>query len=136
MITSKGGHMIGRGICFGLSLCVLAGTAGAEWRDKKQGPVRVHMTKICSDYVGTRKDTSPQGAVDNTAYHFWVAGWFSALNIVLPNTLSVLPSGSSSTEAAMMWLENYCKANPFDTFVAAVFALTDDLHPKRETSMR
>jgi hypothetical protein len=117
-----------------LCVCALLGEARAQWDSKKDYPIRIHLTRGCSDYLKARSDTTPQGTVDNTAYHFFVAGWFSALNMTLPDTVSVLPGGS--TEAAMQWLENYCKANPFEPFVTAVVALTHDVYPKREKASR
>jgi len=83
----------------------------------------------CSTFVAAR-DEGRRG--DNrrvNEYADWMAGYLTANSVFVPDTYDIL--GSSDMNAVLLWLENYCKQNPLNTFAAAAEAVTAALYPKR-----
>ena len=64
----------------------------------------------------------------------WVAGYITGYNRQTPDTYDVL--GVTDFDAALRFLDGYCKAHPLDNLTAAMEALTDSLYPARHRTRR
>jgi hypothetical protein len=64
----------------------------------------------------------------------WVSGYLTAFNRQTPDTYDVL--GLEDFEAAMRFIDGYCKANSFSDLTAAMEALTEEMSPRRHRTRR
>ena len=64
----------------------------------------------------------------------WIAGYITAYNRQTPDTYDIL--GITEFEAALHFIDGYCKANPLENLTAAMEALTEDLYAKRHRTRR
>jgi hypothetical protein len=66
------------------------------------------------------------------SYRNWLGGYLTHYNRTVAGTYNIL--GGTDLNGAMLWLENYCKANPTDSFSIAADKLIEALGPKRQTT--
>ncbi len=64
----------------------------------------------------------------------WIAGYITAYNRQTPDTYDIL--GVTEFDAALRFIDGYCKAHPLDNLTAAMEALTEDLYAKRHRTRR
>jgi hypothetical protein len=81
-------------------------------------------TSSCGSFVEARKNATA------TMYRTWLTGYFTALNLMSPDTYNLL--GSTDIDGAILWVENYCRANPIKNFENAAQALWVELLPSRQ----
>lgn len=84
----------------------------------------------CGSYIQHRFHGMP-GDSNNTADTFYVAGWLSAYNRLTPEGGI---SEDTTLENVMLWLEQYCKANPLSNLETGLFRLGDELNPKHKAA--
>ena len=64
----------------------------------------------------------------------WIAGYLTAYNRQTPDTYDVL--GITEFDAALRFVDGYCKAHPLDNLTAAMEALTESQYPTRHRTRR
>ena len=79
----------------------------------------------CGDYIKDKR----AGGCPFVAYRAWVGGYATACNMRTPDTANIL--GSTDVESVMLWLENYCRANPLNGIADGMGVLTIELYPRR-----
>lgn len=82
----------------------------------------------CSSYLTAMQ----KGGLELEFFIDWLIGYFSAFNVIMPNTYNIL--GETSFPAAQGWLERHCKRYPNELFVNATARLTEVLYPTRYQS--
>lgn len=81
----------------------------------------------CGSYVESKNNETQR-----YIYLAWLNGYLSAYNQYQSSKLKKF-NGSHDVkrgldpQALMLWLENYCRENPLDTFIRAVIMLRDEL---------
>ena len=81
-------------------------------------PVYFFNVTTCGQYADDRKE--PPHAGMNAVDQMYVGGWLSAANLYQPGQM-FLEDGD--IPSAMLWLDNYCKANPFSSLQAGLIEL-------------
>ena len=81
-------------------------------------------------YIQEKQEKSVSDIVTQS----WVAGYVSGYNSWVPDTYDIL--GNSDIESAMLWLENYCKANPLKNLGDGMVMLIKELRPKRHRTSK
>jgi hypothetical protein len=61
--------------------------------------------------------------------YYYMAGWLSEYNNLVPDTNNIIPNGLNG---AMLWVNNYCTANPLNDLEDALAALTVAAYPNRQ----
>lgn len=87
--------------------------------------------KSCGVFMDSRKNAS---SVDYLAFASWAGGYLTAYNRWTSNTFSIIPGGADLAPV-MLWVENYCKANPLNEVVDAMDSLIIESQSKKETVM-
>jgi len=82
----------------------------------------------CSRYVLAME----KGTNDVDFFTNWLIGYFSAFNVIMPNTYNIL--GESDFPSAQGWLDRHCRRYPKELFVNAAARLTEVLYPTRYQS--
>lgn len=59
----------------------------------------------------------------------WLIGYFSAFNLMIPETYNIL--GETDFPTAQRWLQDHCRKFPNELFINAVARLTEVLYPTR-----
>lgn len=79
----------------------------------------------CGRFIQEReRRAGPYGSYDAT-FRQWLLGFITALNWSEPQRRDLL--AGADAEGAMLWVENYCRAQPLDTFFDATVALQREL---------
>ena len=86
-------------------------------------------TSSCGSFVESR-----QNETQRYIYLAWLNGYLTAVNkyqsgIRYYDALGDIKAGRDS-QALMLWLENYCRENPLDSFFRAVLMLQNELQRK------
>ena len=116
-------------ILFAMTLCAAATSAmtadneGAYWSQRPES---------CREFRRLQSSDERTPALMNI--RGWVAGYITGFNRQTPDTYDVL--GITDFEAAMRFIDGYCKAHPLDNLTAAMESLTEDLYPKRHRTRR
>lgn len=124
-----------------LLLLVLLTSAGA-WGSDKDGYTAVVSGRSCDEFIELRKTLEkPDADVTDTASVMayshslgWIAGYLTALNWQTPDTYQIL--GDSDFKSVVLWLENYCHANPSNDVSRGMRALTVELYPRRHETAK
>jgi len=112
-----------------LIILILAISPSAQARDFEGGyAVYGAGAQPCSKYVAALK----QGNQELDYFVDWLIGYFSAFNVIMPNTYNIL--GESSFPSAQGWLDRHCRRYPKELFVNATARLTEVLYPTRYQS--
>jgi hypothetical protein len=61
-------------------------------------------------------------------------GYFTAFNRLSASTVNIL--GNSDLKSAMLWMDNWCKANPLKRIAQGMELLTEELYPNRHKTMK
>ncbi len=116
-------------ILFATVLCAAAASAmaadaeGAYWSQRPES---------CREFRRLQSSEERTPALMNI--RGWIAGYITAFNRQTQDTYDVL--GITDFEAAMRFIDGYCKAHPMDNLTTAMEALTEDLYPKRHRTRR
>ena len=97
----------------------------SAWAVDKDDYYKSFGHQSCGRYIEIRKVRG----WERTARFYWVAGYITAYNGWIPDTYSI--AGSSDIESIMLWLDNYCGANPVNSITVAMEHLIAELRPKR-----
>ena len=98
-------------------------------RDYEDGyAVYAAGSNTCSQYLAAEQ----QGGVDYDYFINWIIGYFSAFNVIMPNTYDIL--GENEFSMVQNWLNNHCQKFPKELFVNAVARVTEVLYPTRYQS--
>jgi hypothetical protein len=89
------------------------------WGSDKDSYYVTQGATSCSSYVEQRKDQK-SSAYNDTA--MWVSGYLIAYNYLASDAASVL--GNTDLNGVMLWLENWCRANPLKNVADGMEALT------------
>lgn len=101
----------------------------AHAEDPAKGVVIWGIGQIsCGRFIQEReRRAGPYGSYDAT-FRQWLLGFITALNWAGPDRRDLL--AGADAEGAMLWIENYCRARPLDTFFDAALALRRELAEK------
>ena len=116
-------------ILFAVTLCAAAASAvaadadGAYWSQRPESCREVR--RLLSSQERTPALMNLRG---------WVAGYITAFNRQTPETYDIL--GLTDFEAALSFIDGYCKAHPLDNLTKAMESLTEDLYPRRHHTRR
>lgn len=88
-----------------------------------------HNARSCGQFVDARDQGRRGNYQLENMFAAWIQGYMTGLNSLLVDTYDI--AGSTDEDALELWLENYCKANPLDSFPKAVDGLIGVLYPKR-----
>ena len=116
-------------ILFAMALCAAAPTARAA---DPEGAYWSQRPESCREF--RRLQSSDERTPGLMNIRGWVAGYVTAYNRQTPDTYDVL--GVTDFEAAMRFIDGYCKAHPLDNLTTAMEALTEDLYPRRHRTRR
>jgi hypothetical protein len=105
-------------------LFLLSGGAGAK---DISGEYAVHGIggEPCGLYLEARAD----GGGRLLEYEIWLSGYFSAFNLIVSNTYSIM--GDRDMEHFLEALDQYCVAQPGDMFITAISTITMVVFPER-----
>lgn len=82
--------------------------------------------KSCGQYIEARTERGSKEA-NNLA---WINGYVTAYNSVTPHTYDIL--AGTHTRRILLWLDNWCKANPLKYLAEGMQELVDGLYPTRQ----
>jgi len=85
-------------------------------------------SESCSQYLAAEQ----QGGGEYDYYINWLIGYFSAFNVIMPNTYDIL--GESEFSMVQNWLKAHCRKFPKELFVNAAARVTEVLYPTRYQS--
>ncbi len=108
-----------------LILLWLAGNATAK---DIGGEYAVHGVggEPCSTYQSARN----AGGGRQLEYEVWLSGYFSAFNLIVSNTYSIM--GERGIEQFIEALDEYCAAHLDELFVTAISSITMVVFPERQ----
>jgi len=84
--------------------------------------------RSCGAYIDERNrldDTRTMVAIED-----WVAGWITAYNVQTPDTYDIM--GSADLKSVMLWIEDWCKANPLKHLSNAMDSFAEEQYPSRK----
>ena len=116
-------------ILFATALCAAAASAmpadadGAYWSQRPES---------CREFRRLQSSDERTPALMNI--RGWIAGYLSAFNRQTPETYDIL--GVTDFEAALRFVDGYCKAHPLENLTGAMESLTEDLYPRRHRTRR
>ncbi|MCW8956800.1 MAG: hypothetical protein OQL09_07955 [Gammaproteobacteria bacterium] len=88
-------------------------------------------SETCSQYLAAEQ----QGGVEYDYFINWLIGYFSAFNVIMPNTYDIL--GENEFSMVQNWLNDHCTKFPRELFVNAAARVTEVLYPARyQTSLK
>ncbi len=125
-----------------LVLLVLLLMPAGAWASDKDGYTAVVSGRSCGEFIELRKKLEgPSADVTDTASVMdyshtlgWIAGYITALNWQTPDTYQIL--GDSDFKSVVLWLENFCHANPSNDVSRGMRALTVELYPRRHKTAK
>lgn len=95
------------------------------WGADKNGAFQSQGQRSCGTFIEARNSRSDQGGYAGA----WIGGYITAYNAITPNTYSIL--GASDYNSVILWMENWCKANPLSSVTSGMEELTIALYPRR-----
>jgi hypothetical protein len=82
--------------------------------------------KSCGSFIEASRNNSKTTYL---RFETWLTGYLSAYNRDTSQTYDI--RGGSDLDGINVWLENYCRANPLETYIDAVYQLTYIMYPNR-----
>ena len=117
-------------------LLMLASASG--WTSDRNGEMWIQGDTTCGQYTDARAGRATpkydEALVIRIAAPHWLAGFLTAYNMLTPDTYNIL--GNSDLQSALIWLDNFCKANPLENISAGAAALVTELYPKRHRTRK
>lgn len=97
------------------------------WAKDISGEYAVHGVggEPCAQYLGARES----GGGMLLEYEIWLSGYFSAFNLIVSNTYSIM--GDRDMEHFLAALDEYCTQQPGDLFISALTTITMAVFPER-----
>jgi len=80
----------------------------------------------CPQYLEGRRGTN---LGNQRIVQSWVSGYITAVNLNLLNTYDIM--GGADYHAAFVWLENWCRSNPFKSMADGMNDFVIERHPHR-----
>lgn len=103
--------------------------APTQARDFENGyAVYAAGSETCSKYLAAEQ----RGGNEYDYFINWLIGYFSAFNVIMPNTYDIL--GENEFTMVQNWLNNHCRKFPKELFVNAAARVTEVLYPARYQS--
>jgi hypothetical protein len=119
-----------------LVLLMLVSASG--WARDKDGGMWVQGDTSCGQYIEARAARATpkydEALVIGIMTPAWLAGFLTAYNMLTPDTYNIL--GSSDMQSALVWLDNFCKANPLERISTGAATLVNELYPKRHRARK
>ena len=116
-------------ILFAMAFCAAAASAIAADADSAYSSQR---PESCREFHRLQSLDERTPALMNI--RGWIAGYLTAFNRQTPETYDIL--GLMEFEAALRFIDGFCKAHPLDNLAAAMESLTEDLYPRRHRTRR
>ena len=110
-------------------LALLMVGSGA-WAADKNGNYATR-TESCGPYM---KDRQSKNAAKVLNHAVWIFGYITAYNRQAPDTFDI--RGGTEIDGILLWLDNWCKANPTKDMSAAMEAFTKEMYPRRDRAPR
>ena len=114
----RGALALTAGLLSGLLVTVLPVSAA-----DLQGRAVVHGGVPCNQITEWKEGNF------NNAVRWWISGWISAHNRLLPDTFDL---ASGNMDSLVRSIEQYCKFNPSSNLGEAGVALVNTLQPNRQ----
>lgn len=112
-----------------LIFVLLLSYAPLQARDFENGyAVYAAGSEPCSQYLLAEQ----QGGGEYDYYINWLIGYFSAFNVIMPNTYDIL--GENEFTMVQTWLNDHCRKFPKELFINAAARVTEILYPTRYQS--
>ena len=108
-----------------LLLLVLLLTSTLAWSADESEKYRTMGVRSCEIYVRAQCENS----WSKITIEAWIAGYITAYNYQTPNTYDIRANGD--LDSIMLWLDNWCRANPREDLAGGMEVLTEELYPKR-----
>jgi hypothetical protein len=112
-----------------VALALLVVGSGA-WAADKNG-IYAKRTESCGPYM---KDRQSQNAAKVQNHTVWLFGYITAYNRQTPDTVDI--RGGTEIDVILLWLDNWCKANPSKDISVAMEAFTTEMYPRRDRTLR
>lgn len=109
-----------------LMLCLASPVFGAD----ANGAYLSQGVSSCGQYIDLRKGRNNTEQSLFLAARLWVGGWITAYNMLKPDTYDI--RGTADLDSVMLWLENYCKANPLENLATAMVYFAHEQYPNRK----
>ena len=87
----------------------------------------------CRAFV-TAVDNCQQGRCTKISlFKVWSAGYLTSYNLLTPDTYDIAGGreADSTDRSTIIWLEDYCRHHPSQTYTEAIKRLTIELYPHR-----
>jgi hypothetical protein len=91
-----------------------------------EGKYSISSRTSCGKYIEERKQIS---GVHYAQTSYWVSGYITAYNAWMPDTYDI--TGDTDQASVMLWLENWCKANPLKNVSNGMELLILEMRPHR-----
>ena len=87
----------------------------------------------CREFVTAVDDCQRNHCAKISLYKVWSAGYLTSYNLLTPDTFDIAGGreADSTDRSTIIWLENYCKHHPAQTYTEAIKRLTTELYPER-----
>lgn len=126
MRRERRGRLVGVGLV-AVIVCLTCVTVAAQ--DRAVGVATWGIGQIsCGRFIQERERRAGAHGPYDATFRQWLLGFITALNWMDPDRRDLLEG--SDAEGAMLWVENYCRAKPLDTFLDAALALRQELGNK------
>lgn len=103
--------------------------APLQARDFENGyAVYAAGSESCGQYLAAEQ----QGGNEYDYFINWLIGYFSAFNVIMPDTYDIL--GENEFTMVQNWLNDHCRKFPKELFVNAAARVTEVLYPARYQS--
>lgn len=127
MRRPRRGASVGMGLAVSVIVCLSWTTAAAE--ERGAGVATWGIGQIsCGRFVQERERRPGNRGPYDATFRQWLLGFITALNWSAADRRDLLEG--SDAEGAMLWVENYCRGKPLDTFLDAALALRQELANK------
>ena len=110
-------------------IAVLLLVSSTAWGIDSEGHYQ-SLRVSCGDFIAARK----KGEGADWYYGWFVQGYISAYNAISPNTYNIY--GNTDFTSAMLWMENWCNANPLKGLTEGMIVLTNELYPRRHKTAK
>lgn len=87
----------------------------------------------CSVFVAEVADCQQGHCAKLSLFKVWSAGYMTAYNVLSPDTYDIAggKEADSTDRSTIIWLEEYCKQHPAESYTEAIRQLTIKLYPTR-----
>lgn len=111
---------------------VLSAASASSMAADAEGAYGSLRPESCREF--RRVHASDERTPAQTNIRGWIAGYITAYNRQTQDTYDIL--GVTEFDAALRFIDGYCRAHPLDNLTAAMEALTEDLYAKRHRTRR